>query len=186
MEFRKVPGLLESITPAFLLGHEIGHYLNDRQLGPTAWFDAIETWWREAEVLEMKSGPNFARFIVPSILQKLDDRGIPNGNIVFGTKMVVSMKEIQRSLIAESQSDFVAIYVATIFAIQNKIVASDLFGFLLLCLVGLEQHLILRRLVERLPRSQERAAIELEFSRLHSRIFMLGRIIRGSGRVRSK
>jgi hypothetical protein len=173
----KLPDLLESTTPAFLLGHEIGHYLSDRRLGPTEWFSAIEGWWRKAEVFEMKSGPAFARFIVPSILQKLDDNGLPCGNIVFGTKLMASMKEIQQSLIAESQADFVAIYVATIVAAKNKIDASDLFTFLLCGLVGLEQHLILRRLVERLPRSRERAAIELEFSRLHSRIFMLGRII---------
>jgi hypothetical protein len=175
----KLPNLLESITPAFLLGHEIGHYLSERRLGPIAWFEAVERWWREAEVLEAKSGPNFARFIVPSILQKLDDRGLPSGNITFGTKMVLSMKEIERSLIAESQADFFAVYTATILAIESKISASDLFRFLLLGLVGLEQHLILRRLVERVPRARERAAIELEFSRLHSRIFMLGRIVHG-------
>jgi len=82
----KLPTLMEAITPAFVLGHEIGHYLSHQGLGPTSCFKAIEIWWREAEILEVKSGPIFSRFIVPSILQKLDDHGCPSGNIVFGTK----------------------------------------------------------------------------------------------------
>lgn len=164
------------ITPSFLLGHETGHFLKKHEIGPIQAFATIQKLWHNSEYQESDSGM-WERFILPSIIQRFDSNGRPAGNLVRSSPSIPYMSQLRSKMVEESQADYIGILMASQTAKEFSIEPTTTFRKLLMTLEGLERHLILRRLTERLPSQARQSSVELEGSTLESRVFMMGRML---------
>jgi hypothetical protein len=175
------PGLEESklvirhVVPYFVLAHEAGHSILKSDMKPEGLHDDITAiWWSSIDYDETLGVWSYW-FIQPEIVYALDEDGKPSTS---GTRgMNLELKNMEAKLIEESFADFFALICVSEMAAMHGLPHSMLWHSLVIIFEGMERQLLLRRIVNRVPREVRRAAIVFEGSRLQSRIFILCRMI---------
>lgn len=173
------------VHAAFLLGHEVGHVIiKERPDSPA--FQFIHDVWNANCTSSSQQGEggaaiHFQKFIDPTVSINFNDEGLPSGGAVRSMHYAKNLKAMIQSFVDESLCDYVGILASTDVAIKYKIEAEHLLQSLLVMQDCMERHLLLRRIVERLPREPCRSTISFEPTKAHARCFLIFHIVLALG-----
>lgn len=174
MEQNLFDGILANLVLPFVVGHEVGHLLAGRGAHQAK---VIE--WVDAKYSEHRLEPGqfnnakHERFLKPECVQKFDQHGRFQGDIILGTKFADRFDHIQRLQIGEVHSDFWGLVALTKNAAAAQ-VEPDIAATMVIGILECSEMLMgLKRLMPRLPKRGSATNVTFEHSALGLRRFML-------------
>ncbi|WP_162915174.1 hypothetical protein [Desertibaculum subflavum] len=169
--------IMQNVLPHFLLSHEVGHFIwsTDRA---TAWRKHIETIWRELSFSEDETSRlSFQRFVLPDIEYVLGSDAEIVGSRTKGTQLRLAGINVEEKIREECFCDTLGLVIASKQAIEIGVSPSLLWFALTTILEGAEQLLLLRRLVDQLPRRGSRGVVSFPASKLPARLVIMRKMI---------
>jgi hypothetical protein len=167
-------GILADLVLPFVVGHELGHLTAGRSEHQSKEID-----WVNAKYDEHRLEPGrfnevkHERFLKPECVQKFDQQGKFQGDILLGTKFAKRFDHIRRLQLGEVHSDFWGLLALTNNAAAAQ-VEPELAATMVIGILEYSEMLMgLKRLMPRLPKRGSATNVTFEHSALGLRRFML-------------
>jgi hypothetical protein len=173
--FQDLEGLLRfqdaGVAPlvAFILGHEIGHFLIEPAVRLRPDFQIILKEWFPLRDDFSLIGHDYH--------QKLDDNGRPCGRRFSELDRINQRDEIGINLVSESLADYIGVIAFTRFVAERGIAHAESMNLLFDLFVAAERLSIIQWLIHQIPNPPKAKSIKFPFSQLPSRLMMLITII---------
>jgi hypothetical protein len=166
---------LDNALAGFVVGHEVGHIVSRRPgpLGQT--FAAVDKCWSDhkSKAWTWGEGPSTNRYVVPSIIQKLDDNGMPAGNLSQSTTRMGAMDRELQNALAECKADCLGLLVCSQLGSKVGLRPDMLIHMLIHTLRAVDRYSTMRKIIPQLPRNRRRGSVDFDYPRVASRLYLL-------------
>lgn len=173
--------VVEYLSQAFVLGHEIGHHFRTLSENRNAVIaDEIANEFFQASMLEESvtgDGPKFVSFFSPPVDVKLDEDGSFDGQATRGMFLMKYFESIKSQQISEIFCDYFAFVAVSISAATRRTPPIDVINALVLCIEGVERLTYLTNTLQRTPRLRRRTAVRFDSGNGKLRIAFLLHLI---------